>query len=213
MEKQLILGSKSARRRELLAMTGIPFEIMVSDEPEDESPLDLSGAAIAGRFDDEYGVVPKVANIAVRKALAIKKRCADEGLSGRVILGADTVVALRDELIGKPVDLDDAKNIISRLSGNVHQVVTVYVICETDSERLFIRPTISDVYFRPLAQWEIDEYVNNCEVLDKAGAYGIQENAALFVERIDGDFYNIVGLPVVNLRGDLGAFGIGRKNQ
>jgi len=208
MTKQLILGSKSARRRELLEMTGLSFDIMVSDEPEDESPLDLSAAEFKGNTDDGSGVVNKVSNIAVRKALAVRKRCLDEGLSGRVILGADTVVALGSELIGKPRDLADAKDIITRLSGNVHRVVTVYVICETDSDRLFIRPTVSNVYFRPVEEWEIDEYVTQNEVLDKAGAYGIQEKAALFVERIDGDFYNIVGLPVAHLRGDLKGFGI-----
>lgn len=189
-------------------MTGIAFDIMVSEEPEDESPLDLSSAEFKGDTDRGNGVVNKVSNIAARKALAVRKRCLDEGLSGRVILGADTVVALGSELIGKPRDLADAKNIITRLSDNVHQVVTVYVICETDTGRLFIRPTVSDVHFRAIEEWEIDEYVTQNEVMDKAGAYGIQEKAALFVERIEGDFYNIVGLPVAHLRGDLKGFGI-----
>ena len=207
-KKQLILGSKSARRRELLEMTGIDFTIMVSDEPEDESPLDLIGAEIAGDADRGTGVVPKVANIAARKALAVKQRCIDEKLTNRVILGADTIVALGSELIGKPEDLDDAKRILTRLSGSTHQVITAYVICETDSDRMFIRTTISDVIFRPLHEGEIDEYVHGSEVLDKAGAYGIQEKAALFVDRIDGNFHNIVGLPVVHLREDPGKFGI-----
>ena len=206
--RQLILGSQSARRRELLEMTGIKFMIMVSDEPEDESPLDLTGVELAGDTDRGTGVVPKVANIAARKALAVKKRCLAEGMKNCVILGADTVVALGSELIGKPRDLDDAKRILTRLSGTTHQVVTAYVICESDTDRMLIRPTISDVTFRPLHEWEIDEYVHGSEVLDKAGAYGIQEKAALFVDRIDGNFHNIVGLPVVHLREDLGKFGI-----
>ncbi len=203
---RLILGSKSARRRELLEMTGLDFDIMVSDEPEDESPIDLSGVEFVGEAPDSVAL--KVSNIALRKALCVRDRVRRECLRDRVILGADTVVALGEELIGKPRDLADAKAILTKLSGRMHEVVTAYVICEGDGERILLRPTVSRVYFRELAEWEIDEYVANREVLDKAGAYGIQDRAALFVEKIEGDFYNIVGLPVCWLRADLARFGV-----
>ena len=205
--KKLILASKSARRRELLEMVGIPFEIRVSDAPEDDSPLDLSGVERCGDWEDDTGVTARVANIAVKKAQAVWAECSPAECSGEcVILAADTVVALGDRLIGKPRDLDEARQILRTLSGNTHRVVTVYVV--TDGRRTRIRPTVSYVTFRKLADREIEAYVTGCAVLDKAGAYGIQDKAALFVERIEGDFYNIVGLPVVWLREDLGSFGL-----
>ena len=201
-KKKLILASKSARRRELLEMAGIPFEIRVSDAPEDDSPVDLESAERCGDWNDATGVTARVANIAVKKAQAVSSVCGGDC----VILAADTVVALGSRLIGKPRDLDEARDILRTLSANTHRVVTVYVVC--GGSRMRIRPTVSHVTFRKLDDSEIEAYVTGCAVLDKAGAYGIQDKAALFVERIEGDFYNIVGLPVVWLREDLGSFGL-----
>lgn len=198
----LILASKSARRRELLDMTGIPFTIRVSEADESDAPLDLTGAEIVGAYDDPTGVTARVINIAVRKALAV----AAESGPDDVILAADTVVADGCDVIGKPKDLADADRILHRLSGHTHRVVTVYVVCGGGKMR--IRPTSTSVTFRDLSDAEIEDYISGSEVLDKAGAYGIQDRAALFVSRVEGDFYNIVGLPVVWLREDLAAFGV-----
>lgn len=171
---KLILASNSPRRAEILTRGGFLFEKRIADTDESLS-ADLSPAAA-------------VEILAQRKGRAVF-RAADE-----VVLAADTVVALDERILGKPKDANDAKAMLRALSGRTHSVFTgVYI---TDGEREFVFHVQTRVTFYPLTDEEIDAYVQSGEPMDKAGAYGIQGRGALFVEKIDGDYLNVVGLPL-----------------
>lgn len=175
----LILASGSPRRKELLARTGRAFRVVVSnaDEiaPKDMAPIDVA------------------MHNARAKALAVasgQPACA-------TVIGADTIVVLNGRIFGKPVDERDARRMLRELSGKTHQVITGVALaragqCETFAE-------ITDVCFRELSDEEIAAYVASGEPLDKAGAYGIQGAAGAFVDHIEGDYDNVVGLPVARL--------------
>ena len=174
---KLILGSKSPRRREILSMVTNDFSVRVShcDESYDEdTPL----------FD-----VPKI--LAERKAMAIPSE------EDEVIIGCDTVVIYGGELMGKPKDKGDAVRMLKKLSGTTHDVISG--ICVRQGSKVYSESVTTYVTFRSLTNEEIESYVEKCNPVDKAGAYGIQEAAGAFVERIDGDFYNVVGLPLCRL--------------
>ncbi|MGN0571901.1 MAG: Maf family protein [Candidatus Fimenecus sp.] len=171
---KLILASNSPRRAEILKQGGFSFEKRVSDADE-TLPADIA---------------PDTAV----EILAQRKGCAVFRAADEVILAADTVVALRNRILGKPKDEEEAKEMLRALSGHTHSVFTgVYI---TDGEREFLFHTQTRVTFYPLSETEIDMYVQSGEPLDKAGAYGIQGRGALFVEKIDGDYLNAVGLPL-----------------
>lgn len=171
---KLILASNSPRRAEILTQGGFLFEKRIADTDE-ALPADLSPAAA-------------VETLAQRKGRAVF-RAADE-----VVLAADTVVALDNRILGKPKDENDAKAMLRALSGRTHSVFTgVYI---TDGEREFLFHTETRVTFYPLTDAEVAAYVQSGEPMDKAGAYGIQGRGALFVEKIDGDYLNVVGLPL-----------------
>lgn len=175
----LILASGSPRRKELLARTGRTFRVVVSDAdeiaPKDMAPIDVA------------------MHNARAKALAVasgQPACA-------TVIGADTIVVLNGRIFGKPVDERDARRMLRELSGKTHQVITGVALaragqCETFAE-------ITDVCFRELSDEEIAAYVASGEPLDKAGAYGIQGAAGAFVDHIEGDYDNVVGLPVARL--------------
>ena len=179
--KRLILASGSPRRKELLQQAGFTFEVITSSAEESYSP---------GMPPSE--VAPYLASLkagAVADALGMPSDCA--------IIGADTVVALGNHIYGKPTDEQDACAILGQLSAKTHQVVTgVCVICE--NEKLCFAQT-TDVTFKPLSPDEIASYVETKEPMDKAGAYGIQGLGAALVECINGDYNNVVGLPVDRL--------------
>ncbi|MGN0520188.1 MAG: Maf family protein [Candidatus Fimenecus sp.] len=171
---KLILASNSPRRAEILTQGGFSFEKRVADTDETLSA----------------GVLPAeaVEILAQRKGRAVF-RAADE-----VVLAADTVVVLDNRILGKPKDENGAKEMLRALSGRTHSVFTgVYI---TDGEREFLFYAQTRVTFYQLTDAEIDAYVQSGEPLDKAGAYGIQGRGALFVEKIDGDYLNVVGLPL-----------------
>lgn len=171
---KLILASNSPRRAEILKQGGFSFEKRVADTDETLS----------------NGILPAeaVEVLAQRKGRAVP-RAADE-----VLLAADTVVALDGRILGKPADSADAEAMLKMLSGRTHSVFTgVYI---TDGEREFLFHTETRVTFYPLTQAEVAAYVQSGEPMDKAGAYGIQGRGALFVEKIDGDYFNVVGLPL-----------------
>lgn len=174
---KLILGSKSPRRREILGMVTKDFSVRVSEADEGydpTTPLDR---------------VPRI--LAERKARAIPLE-ADE-----IVIGCDTVVIYGSELMGKPTDKADAIRMLSTLSGTTHDVVSG--ICVRTQEKCYAESVTTYVKFRKLTRQEIEDYVNTANPVDKAGAYGIQEAAGAFVEKIDGDFYNVVGLPLCRL--------------
>lgn len=174
---QLVLASQSPRRQELLGLLNIPFSIRIADIDE--------------TMDPEESPFDEVARISRRKALAVA--CdADE-----TVIAADTIVVCDGKVLGKPHSADEARKMLQLLSGRQHQVMTgVTVLC---GSRMQSHTEVTDVYFRTLSPAQIDTYVATGEPMDKAGAYGIQGGAALFVERIAGDYYNVVGLPVCRL--------------
>ncbi len=173
----LILASQSPRRKELLGLFGIPFVIRVADIDETMDP--------AAPAQEE------VARVSRLKALAIP-RSADD-----VVVAADTIVVCQGRVLGKPRDTAQAKQMLQLLSGRDHQVMTGVTVLAGEKEITFTE--ITDLHFLPLSQREIDRYISSGEPMDKAGAYGIQGGAALFCEKMQGDYYNVMGLPVCRL--------------
>lgn len=188
---KLILASGSPRRRELLEKLNIPFEVIVS-ECDETLPEGIPADAAAEM-------------LAVRKAAAVAKSRPDA-----IVIGADTTVILDDEILGKPVDADDCKRMLHRLSGRQHQVITGAAIFWEGHSASFSDETL--VQFYPLSDAEIDAYAALQEPYDKAGAYGIQGQGALFVAGIHGDYYNVMGLPIARLARQLRDFGLIPKN-
>ena len=174
---QLILASASPRRKELLGLFHIPFTIRVADIDE---TMDLTKAP----FDE-------VARVSRMKALAVTREAED------VVIAADTIVVCEGKVLGKPATVEEAKEMLSLLSGRDHQVMTGCTVLAGDRAETFTE--VTDLHFRRLSQKEIENYVASGEPMDKAGAYGIQGGAALFCERMVGDYYNVMGLPVCRL--------------
>jgi nucleoside triphosphate pyrophosphatase len=178
---RIILASQSPRRKQLLEWAEISFEIMVQPTAE-TFPAGMP--------------VPQVpVHIAREKAIAVRNKYEQLHESDHIIIAADTVVVLKDTIIGKPVSREDALDILSRLSGNKHQVITGVVIVKGDQEVAFADTT--DVWFHPLTAEQIAFYVDKYQPYDKAGAYAIQEWIGVIgIKSIQGDFYNVMGLPV-----------------
>ena len=175
--ERIILASGSPRRKQLLEWAEVDFDVLVKDTPETWPP----GLATAE--------VP--VHIARNKALAVRRDVAP----GRVVIAADTVVVLGDEIIGKPKDRTDAVEILSRLAGQRHEVITGVVLLRDGEEQAFA--DITAVWFHPLTIQEIEGYVDKYKPYDKAGAYAIQEWIGVVgIKGIQGDFYNVMGLPV-----------------
>jgi septum formation protein len=171
----LVLASSSPRRRELLTVLGIPFTVQSADIDE---------SAQAGEAPSQYA-----ARLAREKAQAIaKSRPADS------VLGADTIVILGNEVLGKPSGTADAQRMLRTLSGKVHQVTTA--VCLVTNGDCSEHVETTHVFVREIPQAEIDAYVASGEPMDKAGAYAIQGGAAKWIYRIEGDYFNVVGLPV-----------------
>jgi septum formation protein len=177
MDKAVILASNSPRRREILSQVGLKFGIV---------PADVDETVGTGENPQAYAV-----RVATEKARVVAER----NRAG-VIIAADTIVVLDDVILGKPVDAGDAERMLSMLSGRKHQVITGLAILDAESGKMRTSTAVTSVWFRELAAAEIRRYVKTGEPLDKAGAYGIQERGALLVERIEGCYFNVVGLPV-----------------
>jgi septum formation protein len=172
----IILASQSPRRKQLLEWAEIDFQIIVA-ETDESYPEDIEPTEVA-------------MHIAVQKMKAVKHKA-----GGRIIIAADTIVVLGKEIIGKPKDREDAVRILTKLSGNRHQVITGVVIANENKEVLFA--DITDVEFHTLTQQQIEFYVDKYRPYDKAGAYAIQEWIGVTgIKSIRGDFYNVMGLPV-----------------
>ena len=173
----VILASQSPRRKELLGLLGVPFTVCVADIDETMNP----GAA-------PYSEVARVSRL---KALAVPRQADD------LVIAADTIVVCDDQVLGKPRDKAHAKEMLQLLSGRNHQVMTGMTVLR--GEYAAVVTEVTDVIFRPLSDKEIDDYIATGEPMDKAGAYGIQGGAALFCRRLEGDYYNVMGLPVCRL--------------
>ena len=173
----VILASQSPRRKELMEKLNIPFTVRVADI--DETPVPKLSAE------------ENVARLSRRKAEAIPRQPED------IVVAADTIVVLDGEQLGKPKDREEAVLMLTRLSGRAHQVMTGLTLLQ--GEKAVTHTEITEVFFRQLSEDEIDAYAASGDCDDKAGAYGIQSGAAVFVEKICGDYYNVVGLPVCRL--------------
>jgi len=177
-----ILASQSPRRKQLLAWADIAFDIIVS-AAEDDFPSDM-----------DVQEVPVY--IAQKKAIAVQQKIKDEFPihQGKWIIAADTIVVLENEIIGKPMDRDEAITILQKLSGKTHRVITgVYLVNDTET-RYFSETTL--VHFHPITLSQIEYYVDQYQPFDKAGAYGIQEWIGLVgISKIEGSYTNVVGLP------------------
>ncbi len=185
----IILASQSPRRQELLRRIGIEnFQIL---------SLDIDESYPAGLSPEDT-----VRYIAEKKSSAAAALCAPDDL----IITADTMVFLENDRLGKPRDETDALRMLRELAGNRHTVCTGVSVRRGEQHELFAVST--DVYFRPCSDDELHAYIQTGEPMDKAGAYGVQSRGALFVERIDGDFYNVMGLPIERLGQTLTRFGV-----
>lgn len=186
----IILASASPRRRELLERMGIEeFEIVVSDADE--------------TLEDGLPPAAQVEHLSRLKADAVAAEVADPEA---IIIAADTVVALDGIILGKPSDEEDAFRMLSALSGVRHHVFTGVTVMQGD--KVLTRHETTSVDFRPLDPEEVNLYIATGECMDKAGAYGIQGYGALLVDGITGDYYNVMGLPVVCLAQMLKEFGV-----
>jgi septum formation protein len=173
----IILASGSPRRRELLSQLGVPFSVVVSDVPED--------------LDASLSPVEQAVALAERKARAVAATV-ERGL----ILGADTIVVLDGDILGKPVNDADARRMLRRLSGRPHEVITGVALVDAASGGSRSAAVTSTVHVRSLADEEIAAYVASGEPRDKAGAYAIQGLGATLIDRHDGSYTNVVGLPL-----------------
>jgi septum formation protein len=183
---EIILASQSPRRKQLLEWAEVDFEIMVADT--DES------------FPGNLPVEEVAIHVAAEKAKIVKAKA-----PGKTIIAADTIVVLHNEIINKPVDRNDAVGILSKLSGSHHKVITGVVI--TKEEKMVSFADITDVEFHVLTQSQIAFYVDKYKPYDKAGAYAIQEWIGVVgIKSINGDFYNVMGLPVSRVVKALGNF-------
>ncbi|WP_088068354.1 Maf family protein [Gottfriedia luciferensis] len=173
--KKLILASASPRRKELLSMLNIPFIIETSDI-EEVMEQNLQSSEIVMKLAEE-------------KAMDVSKKFPDA-----VVIGADTIVTYNDKKLGKPSSNEEAFAMLKMLSGNTHEVYTgVSIINEGKSSSFYV---CTQITFSDLSDQEIIDYINTKEPMDKAGAYGIQGYGGTFVEKIDGDYYSVVGLPI-----------------
>ena len=187
MKVRLILASGSPRRAKLLRQIGLAFEAI---------PSRIDESKIAGNSPAE-----KALKAALAKAMDVARRVEDG-----IVIGADTIVVLDGEIIGKPSSPEEAVEMLSKLSGRTHEVLTGVAIVDAATMRVesWVERTL--VTFRELSRGEILDYVKTGIPLDKAGAYGIQDRAAAFVKRIEGCFYNVVGLPLASLVERLAGF-------
>lgn len=173
----VILASQSPRRRELMGLLRIPFTVRAADIDE--------------TMDPNADPAEEVARVSRLKAEAATQSPEE------TVIAADTIVVCGGKLLGKPRDEADAFRTLQMLSGRAHQVMTGLTVRRGDSIRTHTE--ITDVYFRPLSEQEIRDYIRTNDPMDKAGSYGIQSGAAVFVEKLVGDYYNVVGLPVCRL--------------
>ena len=180
---RLVLASASPRRSALLSQIGITFEVRPSDIVEPPSNVYLNTPASE--------VTQK---LALLKAVDVAQH-----FNEAIIIGADTLVSLEGKLLGKPTDDTEAFEMLTHLSGTCHEVVTGVALVDVETGREIVWAETTQVYFRELRSTEITAYIASGETSDKAGAYGIQGRGAAFVRRIEGCYFNVVGLPLASL--------------
>ena len=182
-DRHIVLASASPRRLEILRQIGIEPEL---------HPVEVEEDNILTTQRDEEAVVSANA--------ALKAQAAAAAYDDAIVIGADTIVSLDGVIFGKPVDRADAKRMLETLSGNTHKVYTGFCLIDTKTHKTVGGASVCEVTFPKLKEREIEEYLDSGEPFDKAGAYGIQGRGALLVDRIEGDYYTVVGLSVPLLR-------------
>lgn len=190
--KKIILASSSPRRKKLLEKIGLKFKIVPSSLNE-EVEQNLTPAKL-------------VKSLSLQKAKDIAKR-----EKNAIIIAADTMVFLGDEIIGKPKNKTHARQILKSLSGKFHFIITGFTIINSADNKTITRSVKTTVYMKKMTNQEIDDYIKTEEPLDKAGAYGIQGLGGKFIAKIKGDYFNVVGLPLPALIKSLKKFGIHGK--
>lgn len=187
--RKIILASVSPRRRKLLESLNIPFTVVPS--------------SIEEKLNSKESPETLAKKLALAKARDVAKRHRDA-----IIIGADTIVVLGDYSLGKPKDKEDAKKILRLLSGKKHLVITGLAIIDQRLGKTFSKSVVSKVWFKRLTDEQIDAYIQTGESFDKAGGYGIQGEGSLLIEKIEGDYANIVGLPLEVLKKELKKLGV-----
>ncbi len=185
INKKIILASGSPRRKELLESLGLDFEVVV--------------LSIDETMKDNVSLNESISDLAYRKADAVFKDNQDS-----LVIGSDTIVVFDTEILGKPKDKEDARQILSKLSGKVHEVKTAVAILTSNQYEVFVSTT--KVKMSQITDEEIETYIETGEPMDKAGAYGIQGYGARFIESIEGDYYTVMGLPINMLYQNLKRF-------
>ncbi len=186
--KKLILASQSPRRKELLLEHGFQFEVIPSQSPETLNP--------------KLTPTQNALLIAKQKALEVAKK------RKGIILAADTIVKLKDKILGKPKDKAHAREMLKALSGNSHEVITAFVVYDSQTQKEISKIVSTKVTLKNLTPQFIEHYLTTHNPMDKAGAYAIQEDGDQFVEKIEGSFTNVVGLPIEDIKTALQKFGI-----
>ena len=187
--KKIVLASGSPRRQELLQRMGIEHFDVVVPQAEETFPAGLTPQEV-------------VCHISLAKSKAAVSLCPEDA----IVITADTMVFLADQRLGKPSDETEALAMLTALAGQRHTVCTGVTVRQ--GEKVITRAESTDVYFRPATERELLAYIHTGEPMDKAGSYGVQGKGALLVERIDGDFFNVMGLPVLLLSRMLAEFGV-----
>lgn len=189
---RIILASKSPRRKQILSLITSDFEIMSEDV--DERAIEAGVLSAGGAPCDVQR------ELARAKAAAVYEKLPEAEREGSIVIGADTCVVCGDAILGKPADKDEARKMLHMLCGRTHEVITGVCVKTTSREEIFTE--VTKVRFGELDEFQrdlIERYINTDEPYDKAGAYGIQNGGALLVETVEGDYFNVVGLPVRRL--------------
>lgn len=186
IKEKIVLASASPRRKELIRYIGENVIVRAVDCDE-TIPHNMSA-----RETVEY--LSKIKNDAAREISE----------ENELVVSADTIVVAEDEILGKPADKEDARRMMHLLSGKAHCVYTGVTISQKGKVKTFSEKT--EVMFYPMSEAEIEEYISDSDIYDKAGAYGIQSGAAVFIKGINGDYYNVVGLPVARLKREIENF-------
>lgn len=188
--RKIILASASPRRKQLLENIGLEFVVEESGYPEEEEINDA---------------IKLAKHLSLQKAKIVAKRHKGEDA---VIIGSDTVVWFEGKTYGKPADHADAKRMLSMFSGKMHEITTGFTIIDTKTNKTVTKSQTAKVFFKKMTEEELDWYVATGEPMGKGGAYAAQQKASMLIERVEGDFFTVVGLPVTLLVETLKDFGI-----
>jgi septum formation protein len=188
-KRKIILASASPRRKEILELSGLKFSIDAGDYEEDMN-LELKPHQLAKFLSTEKA-----------KTIGVK-------YTNALVIAADTFIVFKNHLMGKPHTKKEAKRMLTLLNGKVHSVITGFTVIDTNTKKKLSRSIVTRVYFRKMTVQEIEAYIKTGEPLDKAGAYAIQGMGAIIVKKIEGDYFNVMGLPLSSLTEALKKFGV-----